>query len=577
MQQPHEILGVPEKATQEEINSAYNRKILYANPNNFAQDTTEWKNATKMQKRLQSAYEAMTSQIDSKPTIEQQAVNNPHKNKELHPVSNSKTQTILILCILLVVIATSLYIISYLNKNVLSDKKIPGDEIEENITTIAEKILPATVMIIVEDSQGDIAYGSGFFVNNSGDILTNSHVVEDASDITILTNDKNEYKAKIRAADNRQDIALLSSNTPETESHALRVLDTIPKSGIEIIAAGAPKGLSQTISNGIVSAIRESDGVAYLQITAPISPGSSGGPIVNMDGDVVGISTLSYTSGQNLNFAVSSRHLAVFIPYAERMQPIKLASKKATRPTTRQNMEEDEPEQKSNINLLPLPDENGFMGHAWGCSVNSVKKRLPDLMFIFMDERFTDISCYSTARDFAALRDDINILVIYRFHKDKLLSITYLQKDERQLVRDVVSILTKHYHEKPKVSKAPGGYSYYWVRGNLFVNVQSNKNDQSFQIVFTYLPGWKSMERITPIDDPNSTTAIVTANTATCRSAPSIDAEAVGWPKRGTRLTVHSEQYDNTDGRTWYQVTYTTPNNNKVSGWVSSNVVELEE
>lgn len=332
MAEPHEILGVAASATTDEIEAVFRRKMLYANPKNFEQGSAEWENATKMQERLQHAYEALTSQTNNKPIVGQPPTTNLPKDMGQPVLPNNNMQILLTTCILIVVVATSMYIVSHLNKNNYTDKPIPEQQPVKNVSNIAEKILPATVMIVVEDSQGNIGYGSGFFVNNSGDILTNYHVVEDASDIKILTNDKNEYKAGIRAVEKQQDIALLSSNTPETESIPLKILDTTPKSGIEIIAAGAPKGLSQTISNGIVSAIRESDGVTYLQITAPISPGSSGGPIVNMEGEVIGVSTLIITSGQNLNFAVSSRHLAVFVPYAERIQPIELASKKPKQP-----------------------------------------------------------------------------------------------------------------------------------------------------------------------------------------------------------------------------------------------------
>ena len=235
MMAPHEILGITANATIDEIEAAYRRKLLYSNPNNFAEGTAEWKNATKTQERLQYAYTTLISQISQPPSEQQDSAPKPVYNipeKIVQPaLPSNKIQIILTTCILLVVIATSIYIVSHLNKNnpaidTQATKPLLEQDPKKNIEAIAEKILPATVMIVVEDSWGEMVSGSGFFVNNSGDILTNYHVVENASEIRILTNGKNEYPASIRAFDERQDIALLSSHTPTAESVPLKILDT---------------------------------------------------------------------------------------------------------------------------------------------------------------------------------------------------------------------------------------------------------------------------------------------------------------------------------------------------------------
>lgn len=85
--------------------------------------------------------------------------------------------------------------------------------------------------------------------------------------------------------------------------------ETIPEIGEKIYAVGNPKGLSGTFSEGILSGVRELTTNKVLQITAPISPGSSGGPVLNSSGQVVGIAFASFTSGQNLNFAIPVKYL----------------------------------------------------------------------------------------------------------------------------------------------------------------------------------------------------------------------------------------------------------------------------
>lgn len=85
--------------------------------------------------------------------------------------------------------------------------------------------------------------------------------------------------------------------------------DTIPELGQRIFAIGNPKGLSGTISEGIISGIRVLENNDLYQITAPISPGSSGGPVLNTSGDVIGVSVASLTSGQNLNFAIPAKYV----------------------------------------------------------------------------------------------------------------------------------------------------------------------------------------------------------------------------------------------------------------------------
>src|SRR5207302_348192 len=93
----------------------------------------------------------------------------------------------------------------------------------------------------------------------------------------------------------------------------LRVARELPSVGAHAVVIGAPEGLTNTVSDGIISAVRILDGQRLLQLTAPISPGSSGGPVLNMDGEVVGVSVLHLAEGQNLNFAVAAADIRAML------------------------------------------------------------------------------------------------------------------------------------------------------------------------------------------------------------------------------------------------------------------------
>ncbi|MDR1019458.1 MAG: S1C family serine protease, partial [Synergistaceae bacterium] len=133
----------------------------------------------------------------------------------------------------------------------------------------------------------------------------------------------------------------------------------------------------------------------------PISPGSSGGPVLNMKGEVVGVSTFFLKDSQNLNFAVSSKHLVPFIPLAEKQNPQKLArrvtggEKEFITKNSKQN------QYKIDGQGIPIPGQYGFMGHNWGCGAEEVKSRLPNLKRIKQLEVWDDeITVYSTEKFF---------------------------------------------------------------------------------------------------------------------------------------------------------------------------------
>jgi hypothetical protein len=151
-----------------------------------------------------------------------------------------------------------------------------------------------------------LAQGSGFLVSKNGHVVTNYHVIKNGASAVIKLPDGAFFVVDgVLASNKDRDVAIIKAHgnnfRPLTlgDSNRLQV-------GEEVVAIGNPLSLESTVSNGIVSAIRtvEEEGGKFVQITAPISPGSSGGPLFNMAGEVVGITTSHLIGGQNLNFAI---------------------------------------------------------------------------------------------------------------------------------------------------------------------------------------------------------------------------------------------------------------------------------
>ena len=154
--------------------------------------------------------------------------------------------------------------------------------------------------------------GSGFFISSNGVGITNYHVLSGCKKAFIKTKD-GKNREIISVIDYNCDFDLVKfkiKNVENTFFHSLKLAQRIPVKGDGILSISNPMGLEQTISEGIVSSIREMNPYGTLiQITAPISEGSSGSPIINLQEEVVGISTMCFKNGQNLNFAVSSKKI----------------------------------------------------------------------------------------------------------------------------------------------------------------------------------------------------------------------------------------------------------------------------
>ncbi len=159
--------------------------------------------------------------------------------------------------------------------------------------------------IIVAANSESAKLGTGFFVANQGLLLTNFHVVEGTTTVGIKLSGTGAVTliTKVRGYDLDNDLAVLQVDGVDTQPVTLGDSDKVA-AGQPVVVVGNPEGLEQTVSNGLVSAIRELNGRRLFQISAPISSGSSGSPVFNDRGEVIGVVLSSIEAGQNLNFAV---------------------------------------------------------------------------------------------------------------------------------------------------------------------------------------------------------------------------------------------------------------------------------
>jgi len=166
--------------------------------------------------------------------------------------------------------------------------------------------------------------GSGFFIHPSGYIVTNDHVVKDAEQIKILTNSGKDYDVVVVARDPAYDLALLKvTNSPLQDFKVLPMgdSDTID-AGDMVIAVGNPLGLGHTVTSGIISqTYRDISGetdensrrVDFIQTDTAINPGSSGGPLITLNGACVGVNTAVIAAAQSIGFSVPSNQVLEFI------------------------------------------------------------------------------------------------------------------------------------------------------------------------------------------------------------------------------------------------------------------------
>ncbi|OPF52884.1 serine protease [Clostridium baratii] len=203
---------------------------------------------------------------------------------------------------------------NYATQSFKSDSKMTTQE-------VFKKVAPSVVIVstkglmqngyIPQEVEG---IGSGFIINEDGDILTNYHVVEGAQEVTVTLSTGKEYKAKVVNYDQNQDVALIRMQGDFKVPAVAELGDSAKVSpGEEVIAIGTPlsKDFAQTVTKGVVSAIgrtvttKTGNQVNLIQTDTAINPGNSGGPLVNAEGKVIGINTLKLAGGaEGIGFAI---------------------------------------------------------------------------------------------------------------------------------------------------------------------------------------------------------------------------------------------------------------------------------
>ena len=196
--------------------------------------------------------------------------------------------------------------------NVAADTEIRAAWTKVPMTTVdlAAYVQDRTVTVNVVDVDGGKSTGSGFFIDSEGTLVTNFHVVEAAAEITVETGEGASFPVKeVVDFNHLYDLAVLKLDRKDTEY--LEFSDTEARTGEQVYAVGSALGtLKGSFTAGIISSTKRTyGGIDCLQMDAAISPGNSGGPLVNVYGEVVGINTASYTAGENLNLAIKTATL----------------------------------------------------------------------------------------------------------------------------------------------------------------------------------------------------------------------------------------------------------------------------
>jgi len=183
-----------------------------------------------------------------------------------------------------------------------------------SIEGLAQVASPAVVMITTVTNSGG-SLGSGFLTSSDGIIVTNYRVIKGAEGLSVKFSQEKELTTNISVikTDAVRDIALIKVNTP-INATPLPLGDSEQIAiGERVVAIGNPKGLSNTVSDGLVSAVRNVNDMKQIQISVPISPGSSGGALINMRGEVIGITSSGMDQAQNLNFAIPINYVKEYL------------------------------------------------------------------------------------------------------------------------------------------------------------------------------------------------------------------------------------------------------------------------
>ncbi|MCW3097951.1 MAG: hypothetical protein JWL77_3569 [Chthonomonadaceae bacterium] len=269
---------------------------------------------------------------------------------------------------------------------------------ENPARAVFKKVVPSLVSIVALDQNNQpLEQGSGFYIKPHL-LATNLHILRNAKSLRIAdaTTHKTQTVRGVQAVSVEQDLAILQIEETGTP---LALATTPFETGDTVYALGNPIGTETALSAGIVSGLRKFGKTAMVQITVPISPGSSGGPVVNIHGEVIGVSTSYLVEGQSLNFAVDERDLARLMASraGKNAQPLSFLATLAPSP------EEDH---KSALQSLRITAPEVNWGHnpertqhglGWNLSVKNDGDRAVksvDLLILIFDQKTKDMIHY---------------------------------------------------------------------------------------------------------------------------------------------------------------------------------------
>ncbi len=206
---------------------------------------------------------------------------------------------------------------------------------QDTTEQVVKKCSDAVVLIFVSDSGKETGLGSGFIISPDGKIVTNYHVIKDAQKALVkLTNGAFFPVESVLVSDSVEDLAIIKVAGKNLPTLKIADSDTV-QVGERVVAIGSPLGLESTVSDGIVSALRKEETASWIQTTAPVSPGNSGGPLLQLDGTVVGVIIWGLKLGQNLNFAATSNEVSALLDRPSSTKPLKSDEKETILPSGR--------------------------------------------------------------------------------------------------------------------------------------------------------------------------------------------------------------------------------------------------
>jgi len=187
----------------------------------------------------------------------------------------------------------------------------PAAPTPESAQEVFQRLSPSVFVVEALDARGTVvATGSGVMVG-PGQIVTNKHVIEQGIAWTI-SHGREVWPATLAGIDAAHDLCELKAPVFGAVPVAMRTSSSLAV-GERVYAIGAPEGLELTLSEGVISGLRDFDGAHVIQTSAPVSPGSSGGGLIDAQGHLIGITTFSMKEGQNLNFALPTEWVEALV------------------------------------------------------------------------------------------------------------------------------------------------------------------------------------------------------------------------------------------------------------------------